>query len=168
MADSGIFPDDPAQNELSLQADPLDYDVNAKDNLGNTELHRAINMGNLEDVTKLLAQPGIDVNIRNGLEETPVIMAAKRPLSHREPRILAALLEQPGVDVNALERPKRETALHHAIKNDQLQLINILLDHENTDSSLRNTDGETAFTLLLSRPLKDWGMQVKCCLVSCD
>jgi len=88
-------------------------DVNARDEYGNTPLHRATSRGNLEAVRFLLKQ-GADVNARDRFGDSPLHIAAM--LRNLEAvKIVKILLEQ-GADVNARNRYRR-TALHIAERN---------------------------------------------------
>ncbi|MEM2186309.1 MAG: ankyrin repeat domain-containing protein [Thermofilaceae archaeon] len=73
----------------------IEQDVNARDNDGETPLHKAVFRGHLE-VARFLVEKGADVNARNIDGMTPLHLAVFR--GHLE---VARFLVEKGADVNA-------------------------------------------------------------------
>lgn len=49
-----------------------------KDEEGNTALHIAVKKGNMKIAEMLIGMPGIDVNVRNNDQSTPLHLAAEK------------------------------------------------------------------------------------------
>jgi ankyrin repeat protein len=97
-------------------------DVSARNNLGQTPLHRAAFNGH-EAVVKVLLENGSDVSVRDNDGDSPLHMAA---FQGRE-GLVKVLLEN-GADVN--EMPFRGmTALHWAAVQGYVQLVRVLIEH---------------------------------------
>ena len=87
---------------------------------GNTPLHYAVEIGNLEIVEYLL-DSGAEVDIKNNHLNTPLHLAASRGLIQ-----ISKLLIAKGADINAQNKDGR-TPLHHSIGKNR-ELLKFLLD----------------------------------------
>ena len=103
--------------------------------IGQTALHGAVQMGHLRVVRYLLAK-GAEVNARFFLW-TPLHLAAGRNGSKR----IAQLLLDKGVEVDA-KNDQRETALHKAALHNQAAVARLLLAH-GADVNARDDSGRT-------------------------
>ena len=72
-----------------LEAEKVDGD-------GNAALHRAATGGDAAEVRRILAIPGVDVNLKGEWEGTPLYWASEE--GHSE--VVKLLLAAPGIDVN--------------------------------------------------------------------
>lgn len=114
-------------------------EINAMDRHGQTALHEVLNHHNhqkfhnqphfqrlLWRTTEELLSHGADVNIWNGLAQTPLILAAARP-----DKSLLAMLVDAGASINAQDRHGK-TALYYAASSDccELDAFQCLLDHD--------------------------------------
>ncbi|MDR2807028.1 MAG: ankyrin repeat domain-containing protein [Puniceicoccales bacterium] len=99
---------------------------------GNTVLHKAVQLDNVEIVQFLLQQPKINVNIQDKFYGTPLSEAV-----HSRREIFELLLKQENIDVN-MGRP-----LHKAVRCNKLHMIKRLLQHPNIDINSYGAGGGT-------------------------
>ena len=119
----------------------------------NDELILAIDSGDEEKVTRLLEQPGIDVNVRNIDGETALIRAVENGNID-----ISKMLVEAGADVN-VRNNDGNTALILASRTGKEAIVEMLLTDNSywdddgiyrivmvwgTDVNARNNDGETA------------------------
>lgn len=117
-------------------------DVDAKDSIGNTALHRAASKTFKAAVTinALLTATGIDVDAKNNHGQTPLHFAAK--LDHAT--AVTALLKG-GADADAQDKDDK-TPLHRAAENGYAAAVKALLDGD-ADVTITDSTGDTALHL---------------------
>ncbi len=127
----------------ALLANGARLDQSAKN--GNI-IHKAIPLGN-PDMLQVLLNEGVDVNIGDILETTPLMKAASRGKLQMASMLLAA-----GAKINHQNKMK-DTALLLAMKFGQIQMMNLLLDN-GADPEIADSRGNTALGLIhfLRRP----------------
>jgi ankyrin repeat protein len=116
-ADASVFGRDSIAR--ALIADPR-VNVNAKCREGLCVLYYAIKRGNKSVFDCLMARPDIDLAVRGNNGNTLLHAAT------RDARMTEALLKRRVVDVNAVDA-RGETALHKAIAENNLDVVDILL-----------------------------------------
>jgi len=115
-------------------------DVNAKDDVGMTPLHRATYQG-YKEIAELLIAKGADVNAKGGVNGgTPLHWAAEE--GHKE---TAELLIVKGADVNAKNRGGG-TPLHHAARKGHKEIVELLLA-KGANVNAKNNYGNTPLDL---------------------
>ena len=87
------------------------------DDDGNEALHRAATGGDAAEVRRILAIPGVDVNLKGEWEGTPLYWASR--YGHSE--VVKLLLAAPGIDVNRANELS-ETPLSVAT-NDEIRAL---------------------------------------------
>jgi hypothetical protein len=113
------------------------FDVNTKDESGDTALHIAIQNGNPE-IAEFLIGRGADVNAKNESGLTPLWMIDDDDSAVE----LFKLLVKKGADVN-LPNEEKETLLMKACEDDDPKAVKLLLE-AGADPNLKDEDGETA------------------------
>jgi len=113
-------------------------DVDARDNEGNTPLHRALAGFGREKAALLLAERIANVNAENAKGQVPLHLAAKLGYNH-----VAELLISRGADVNARDK-EGNTPLHYAAERCRAEAVKLLLEH-GADLAAVNVKGETPF-----------------------
>jgi ankyrin repeat protein len=106
---------------------------NQTDEYGNTPLHYACRMGNVE-IVKLLLKQGSDVNVKNEFGSTPLFYAG-------EIQILQMLLSN-GSDVNAQD-DDGNAPLHYAAKVGNYEIVCELLKRLDIKVNIQNHGGKT-------------------------
>lgn len=115
-------------------------DINAKGFGGNTALHVAITDGNLTIFKELIKTKGVDLNIKNNSQETPLILAADKPA------FLELLLLQKNIKVNTKDE-KGLCALFIAVKQPSTKCLRLLLNHKKIDLTIKGKGNETVLHL---------------------
>ncbi|CAG2166137.1 unnamed protein product, partial [Oppiella nova] len=108
-------------NSLKEHPRTLKKLINAKDNYGETVLHRAAESDKW-DVVKLLVNKGADVNAKNRYGSTVLHFAAKSDKWD----VVKWLVEQ-GADVNAKDKDG-ETVLYWAARDDNWEVVKLLVN----------------------------------------
>ncbi|KKO97557.1 hypothetical protein THAR02_10340 [Trichoderma harzianum] len=111
----------------------LNMEVNKKDPVGYSLLHRACSL-----------RPKISIKKNMGMQ---IFEAELMDISSSH--LVAELLKRPGIDVNLLDE-EGNTPLLLAVKNYQRDAVRLLLEREDTDVSIQNQDGNDALTLASS------------------
>jgi ankyrin repeat protein len=96
-------------------------------------------------VELLLAVPGIDVNLTDRGERSPLAMAAKN--GHSE--CLKLLLAAPGIDVNLADQ-YGDTPLCMAALYNQVDCLRLLLDSVGVDINRKDCEGKSILDNLLA------------------
>ncbi|MDR1045260.1 MAG: ankyrin repeat domain-containing protein [Candidatus Adiutrix sp.] len=142
-----------AKAEILLKAGA---DVNAKDSLGETALHRAAEFGSL-DLVKTLLAAGADVNAVDNLGHTPLARASRiaPPLPAEEHVALLKLLLDSGADVRpgqpVIPGQPRMTPLLGAARASAPEVVQLLLE-----AGCPVDEGtEAGFTPLMSAAVKN-------------
>eukprot|EP01130_Rhizamoeba_saxonica_P019087 TRINITY_DN9797_c0_g1_i1.p1 TRINITY_DN9797_c0_g1~~TRINITY_DN9797_c0_g1_i1.p1 ORF type:complete len:280 (-),score=56.60 TRINITY_DN9797_c0_g1_i1:134-973(-) len=122
-------------------------DPNLQDGHHQTSLHRACE-NSLDEVAQLLASsPDTDINIQDLMGRSALHWACSKNL------VAVALLL---VDRNAkfLKTKGGETPLHWACRGDSIDIVNLILEHYNSDINVysKNERGESALTLSSNNP----------------
>ncbi|KAJ5240729.1 uncharacterized protein N7469_002320 [Penicillium citrinum] len=114
--------------------------LRATDTKGATALHLAARYGHTAIAKTLLASSDIEVDSRDRDGATPLCTAIRGNHQSVALQILAK-----GADINRYCR-RRETALHHAVKNGNILLVCVLLDMEVLDPNIRDRCGWAPIT----------------------
>ncbi|KAJ5569276.1 hypothetical protein N7450_011762 [Penicillium hetheringtonii] len=114
--------------------------LRATDTKGATALHLAARYGHTAIAKTLLASSDIEVDSRDRDGATPLCTAIRGNHQSVALQILAK-----GADINRYCR-RRETALHHAVKNGNILLVCVLLDMEALDPNIRDRCGWAPIT----------------------
>ncbi len=109
------------------------------------DLFRASKLGRLQDMKNLLAE-GVDINIKDSSEATPLYYAVNR----RDVKMVELLLSYEGIDVN-IQDYHGDTPLHLAAKKGYVDIAELLLD-KNADVNKANKEGEIVLHNALSTP----------------
>jgi ankyrin repeat protein len=128
----GLLNDDPAV-------------VDARDSAGDTILHKAVSLGNVEIIEYLLTK-GANVNSRDNSDIRPLHQAARLGSAD-----VAGLLISRGADVNAIDF-QGQTALHLATRNGHSNLV-VMLVSKGAHMNVKNIFGDTPLTCALSQQL---------------
>ncbi|KAF4950551.1 hypothetical protein FGADI_8110 [Fusarium gaditjirri] len=115
----------PFTSELIQLVTSRGTDINGKERDGDTALHLMVNHGNVEALSTFADQPGLDLNARNYLGETPVHIAAS---DWRDRTENLAVLIGKGADINSLDNESR-TPLDDAMQRDNKQTIQLLKEN---------------------------------------
>lgn len=124
---------------ISTQLLQHQANVRARDLLGNTALHWAVETGQVETV-KLLLENHAEIDTLNNDGLSPLLQATIR----RDLGILLTLLDK-GVNVNQVST-NGGTALHTAAGNGYTEIVRALL-HDSADPRIKNHDGDTPLML---------------------
>ncbi|GIJ91863.1 hypothetical protein Asppvi_010838 [Aspergillus pseudoviridinutans] len=119
----------------------FDVDVNATDKWMSTALHNAAGGGHLSIVNLLLCADAAQVDLRDEFNRTPLWLAS---YYGRREVVQRLLLED--VDVN-VAGPSGSTPLHHATKDGDLALTELLLERPGLDPNRTDPRGRTALWL---------------------
>jgi ankyrin repeat protein/2-polyprenyl-6-methoxyphenol hydroxylase-like FAD-dependent oxidoreductase len=117
--------------------------LNTPDTNQDTPLHLAAAQNNAALIEALIEKPIVakDKNITNSINETPLLQAAK--LNHTE--AFNALLK---ARANPLSTDaKGDTALMHAVRNHNKEMIDTLLEKHNAGPTQQNNKGETPLSV---------------------
>lgn len=97
--------------------------VNARDSkYHRTALHQLCKRAGTVEVVDLLVQAGIDVDVRDADDETPLLNAIFSGLT-----LAARRLIELGANINAANRSSRDTAIHFAVVFNRHEMISLLL-----------------------------------------
>ncbi|KAJ4497730.1 hypothetical protein C8R41DRAFT_917118 [Lentinula lateritia] len=88
----------------------------------------------------------IDINARDGLGRT-VLHLASASIDASSVEYVRLLLRHPELNINLQDRESQWTALHRAMYIGNLGVVLLLLQHSNTDTTLKDLEGYTAFDL---------------------
>ncbi|KAJ5500674.1 hypothetical protein N7453_009725, partial [Penicillium expansum] len=104
----------------------------------------AITEGNTAVVRLLLTHKELEINARDKYEDSPLHLATERGGVDT----VKLLVEQGGrLKINQLNSIDKESALFVAVRNQSLNILDILLQHPDINLNLRNRWGETALEL---------------------
>ena len=116
---------------VPLEIAIADYD-------GNTPLHVAARNGSARSITRMLALPNVNVNVKNSHGDTPLHFAAKR--CRLQP--LKALTSAKDLDVNA-QNYAGQAPLHWMMSAKPLDGFRLLLAQEGLECNVRDANGES-------------------------
>jgi hypothetical protein len=136
-------------NETVKQLINSGFDINKKDNHGQTALHVAVHCGNVE-IVKLLLSKGAKVNAKDKEKQTPFLMIGGDDDS--QAKEIFRLLIDAGADVN-VEDEDGETLLMSACEDEELEAVKLLLE-AGANPNIKDEDGETAFDKTDSEEIK--------------
>ena len=141
---------DPAEFLISNRAD-----VNARDWGGETPLHEAVELGEIEIVKSLISK-GADASARNQDGETPLHLALsaldEKYFEDDEYFDLAKFLVANGADVNATD-DKGNTLLHWAAESGSVTITSFLVDN-GAKLNERNSKGMTPLSVATGKAVK--------------
>lgn len=123
----------------NLHSDKLIAVVNAVDWLGNTPLHFAVLLNNMDLVKYLIDEKKADCNVHNCIGQTPLHFAFRCDNLD----IVKYLVDEKKVDFT-IKDGIGDTLLHLASHSGNLPLARFLVDEKNFDLSAQNKDGETS------------------------
>ncbi|KAK8838914.1 hypothetical protein M9Y10_032373 [Tritrichomonas musculus] len=124
-----------------------------------TALYTAIDKSNLEIVDLLLSNNKIDVNIMNKYEdddENYEYTALYFAVDKGEIKIIESLLTKENIEINKLNKYEDEekTALHNAVNNKNMNIIDILLRNKNIDIKVKDGRGNTPVDITEDEEIK--------------
>lgn len=122
------------------QGADINYQSSGVLSLEQTPLMKAAKNGHLEAV-KFLIEKGADISKGNTGKENPITLAAEK----NHPNIVMYLIEK-GENVNYQESNYGMSALHHAARNGNLELIEKLVA-KGANMKLQNKEEETPFAV---------------------
>ncbi|MGD8787012.1 MAG: ankyrin repeat domain-containing protein, partial [Phycisphaerales bacterium] len=108
-------------------------DINARDRIGGTPLHTAVQNRNLE-LIELLLDEGADIDARNNSGQTPLHLAVNYSRQN-----IAELLIEKGADIN-ITTNRRENALTMARRRRNSEMEQFLLQHGAEEPAPPDTD----------------------------
>ena len=135
-------------------------DVNLQDDMGRTALMYASVYGHSDIVSLLLDQDEINVNVRDDEGRTALIYAstlgagfttpnfASTVLKAEKIRIIDELINHDGevkIDVNIQDNLKLTALMYVILEGELKKAVTMLLDHKDTNTQLKNIDGNTIF-----------------------
>ena len=118
------------------------FDVNIRNNLGETPLQCACKNGHDQVVALLCQQPSIDVNVRNYLHETPLHCAC----INGKAKVVKLLLEV-NADVNIRDY-FGQTPLHKACEKGQEEIVALLCQQPSADVNIQEDRLKKGYTPL--------------------
>lgn len=98
----------------------------------------------------LLLFKGIDVNIRNDFDETPLHWAVQSGSKN-----VCELLLKHGADVNVKDCDGN-TPLHWACENNSTEILDVLINWNNIDLNIENSDGMTPLDVAMRNGNCSW------------
>ncbi|KAL6820027.1 ankyrin repeat-containing domain protein [Trichoderma camerunense] len=128
----------------------LGADINGKDDIGQTLLHRLIRTEEVEGIKKWIMRPGVNVNSQDGLGQTALHAAARTQQSTAE--IIDIIMTKQDVDVNIPDCHGR-TPLCLATHWGRKQATMSLLEAPGIDINTTNSQGESP---LLNTIIQGW------------
>ncbi|XP_057661221.1 uncharacterized protein LOC130896874 [Diorhabda carinulata] len=128
-----------------LQQDEIDF-ASTLDEEGNTLLHFAVEDNDI-DTTDILLKKGLESDIRNLDNDTPIHIAFKLKLEEILQRLLFAT---PDFNVDDITDNKGNTLLHFAVDKNNLELVNFLIREKHLIKVL-NVHAETPVHLALNK-----------------
>ena len=129
------------QNAFEVFVSRSEMDMNAVDDFGNTLLHMAVRGDYLKNVRRLWLKgnDSLDVDAKNRLGQTPLIMSAMR----KSQNIASFLLNESFASPN-ISDVKGNTPLHWAARSDLFNLTVALISYHGVDVNATNLNGETS------------------------
>ena len=141
IASALVWVSKPAQAELCLAL--LTYTDKPERVIADIDSHKAffkaIKNGQIEVVNQFL-EDGIDVNLKNPREHTPLILASMG--GHTE--MVELFLKYEEIDVNIQSFLGKYTALILALRNGHDAIVELLLKHKNIKVNIKDSFGQTA------------------------
>ena len=108
----------------------------------------AIREGNIVALRLLLTHKDIKINAQYPNGDAPICLATERGNADA----VKLLVEQGDrLNINQPNKSDEETAVSVAVRNGNLHILHILLQHPNIDLNLRNRWGETALLIAVKR-----------------
>ncbi len=107
----------------------------------NDKIINSIRTNSLDSMEKLLKLPGLDINVKDNVGDTALLLAAKS--GHK--KVIELLLKYPGIDVNA-KNTSGETALISAVRSGSKEIVEFLLKQPGVDVNTKSNTGVTALT----------------------
>ncbi len=130
-------------------------DVTIADNEGNTCLHIATELGQLELVQMFVVVYGLKVNHQNSVGLTPLHLAACNGYEH----VARFLLELPNCDVMRKDKDNW-TPLHHAIMGESMEIVQMFLMDRRTNVDVKDDKGNSLLHTLASQYSPDSDLSI--------
>lgn len=148
-----VFNEDPKITQLLLQRGAVQIINSGNERYGDTALIKAAGKGNIK-IVKMLVEHGAKVNLKNNMEETPLMSAVEYP------EILQFLISK-GADINAVSL-NGDTAYTLAVQKAELyenipgyqKSADILKNSKKNNINARNKDGKTPLIAAFTKPDK--------------
>jgi ankyrin repeat protein len=123
-------------NRVTAKCLPRSGNVQAAN--GETVLHIAARVGDIDIIKRLLDIPGIDLNVQDEVGQSPLhLSCGKGHIS-----VVQTLLNDPFTHINARDA-WRQTPLHLACKEGHLEIVRLLLNHFHVDVEAADLRGWT-------------------------
>ncbi len=150
LCESISLKNDSAVNNLLTQKNEYLKIDNVCDDDGDTPLTKAIIVGRLDYVQKII-EKGADVNkvvVVHNIEDSPLSLAVKD--NHVN---IAKLLIKNGADVNKVVGKEKESPLHIASRNSNIDIAKLLLEN-GADQKQKNKNSKTVFEVAKTQEMK--------------
>lgn len=123
----------------------LDYgsNPNITNNYGNNSLHLAV-YSRKYDIVESILKHNINVNIQNNNGDTAIHLTSDL----QELEMMKLLLKQPNININIQDTNNEFTPLHSSIKNNNINQVKILLEH-NANPNLQDIYGNCPLHLVI-------------------
>ncbi len=139
-------------NETVKQLINSDFNINTKDESGQTALHVAVEHGNLE-IIRFLLDKGAKVSVKDKEKHTPLAMFFETDAKDEEiAKEIVHLLVSKGADINVRDEDN-QTFLMRACEDDNLEGVRLFLEL-GANPNLKDEDGETALQKTDSEEIK--------------
>ncbi|OAP59600.1 hypothetical protein AYL99_06898 [Fonsecaea erecta] len=136
-------------------------DPNGKNQYGNTPLHGAASVGNVEIAKQLLAAAGIDPNIQNQQGRTALHNATLSWSSVAESaEVMKALLKAPNINADLADKMGR-TPLSIVAQAGKVELLDILLTANGVDPDSRDEAGRSPLSWVLEFDRYDENFEIE-------
>lgn len=140
-------------NEIVKQIVSSGFNINAKDENGETALHIAVEHGNLE-IVRFLLDRSAKVNVKDKSKRAPLAMLLYS-FGEEDDKLekILYLLVSKGADVN-VRNDEKKTLLMAVCEESVLEIVRFLLK-AGANPNLKDEDGETAFDKTNSQEIKN-------------
>lgn len=138
-----------AVNELHKSKDR--FDINAQNSEGDNALTLAIGNNHIDTLIRLCNIESIDMNVPNGNQKYVLHYA----IEQRKPQMVHILLQYDSrFDINQQDE-ERNTAMHKAVLDNNLEIVKLLCKNMDMDIEIMNQFRQTPFKIAYTRGYKD-------------